>query len=474
MGASDAGFTLEQRRREHQPQASQQAADGCTEDAGIQTVVPERPTRRHRASQCPDASDPRFCRLDAGTATDIRAVVDSFTAMDMEAREEPQTALSPRAPAALSEQLVQGEDADSTDVKHQAAEVSSPAPVPESEAGGAAKRTLLASRKVSAQPVTATDIGVQTEEAVVPSKSGFSTEAALAVVVRQLITRTGPAQPVHLRTCSMAAQTDTAEAAGTADGHGAAQRACGSAVMSAQPMRTGAAADTGYPADCLQISSPPAVQAAAQDLTLSDMAAATEQHPRPHQEPADGAPTSASSGVSPDGPSAAAETSPVPSTTASITVGQPESSIPGTPRRNIHRRLWRSGRTSEWADLFPCTGENDCDSRAQSCSDASTARDSQNSPVDSSCSGSTDTTTSRESVSSCSSSHSDASASPVPLLRTAACQTSDAAVSASTTDDSDLCILWDALERHAPRQPSLVPLELHGLCQLARGVHLLR
>ena len=443
VGTSDAGFTLEQRRREHQRQASQQAAECCTEEADIQTVAPDRPTSRHRASQCPDISDPRFCRLDVGTATDIRAVVDSFTAMDV-ARDEPQTALSPRAPAALSEQSVPGVDIGTADGKHQAANGSSPALAPATEAGGAAREELLASSNESAQPVAATDIGVQTEDAVVPSKSSLSTDAALAVVVRQLITSTGPAQPLQLRTDSMAAQTDIAEAAVTPDGLGTAQRACGSAVTLAQAMQTGAAADNGYPADCLQISRPPAVPTAAQELTLSDMEAATEQHP--HPVPVTAALTSDNSGISPDDPSTAADTSPVPSTTASFPVGEPEPSIPGTPRRNISRRLWRSGRTSEWADLFPCAAVGDRASGAQSCSHASSDSEDQVSPIDSSRSrSSTPSTISSDSMSSSASSCGDISASAVPLLRTAACQTSDAAVSASTTDDSDLCILWDSL-----------------------------
>jgi len=444
VGRSDIESSLEPRSGAQQREASQQTADFCTEEAGIQTAASERPTSRHRASQCPDASDPRFCRLDVGTATDIRTVVDSFTAMDI-ARDGLQTALSPRAPAALSEQLMLGVTAGIAEVEHHAANVSLPALALESKAVGAAAGVSSGSRKEAGQSMAATDMSVQTEQPATPSTvstSDLPVDAVVAMVVRQLVTSTGPPQPLQPRTGTAAAQTDVTEATVPADGLGAAQRACSSADTSAPTMQTGAVGGGGEPADCLQISGPSAVPAAAHQLTLSDMEAASEQHPRHRQEPAAPAPVSDSSGISPGNPSPAAAASPVPSTTVPVPLHDSAPSIPGTPRRNIHRRLWRSGRTSEWADLFPCTAVDDRDSRAQSCSHASSDPDSDILRDDSACC--TSTTTSSDSMSGSTSSHDDTSASPVPLLRTAACQTSDAAVSVSTTDDSDLCILSDS------------------------------
>ena len=458
-------FALEPRSIEHQRQVSPQTTtscmDSCTATAGSQTAPLESPASRHRASQCPDASDPRFCRLDVGTAMDMRTVADKFTTMDI-TTDGPQTALSPpRASAALSGLPGPEVGPDVAEAVQHITDVSSPGLVLASEAVGATNRVRSESSTEAAQPVTAITTSVQTEQPAsvsTASASSLSIHAALALVTRQLVTTAGPAQPLHVNKCSAAVQTVTAEAAVIAKDFGAAQMACGSADTLLQPAQPRAAADGEEPADCLQISSvTPPVVTATQQLTLSDMEAAAVQHPCPRQKPPPAMRISDSSGIIPDNPPAAGDVSPVPSTTASFLTGGPEPSIPGTPRRNIHRRLWRSGRTSEWADLFARAAEDD---RAHSSSQASSAPGSQVSidDLEWSCRGATTITTSSDSMSSSATSHGSSSVSGVPLLRTAACQTSDAALSGSTTDDTDMCMLWDC-ETEAPScvDPSMHP-----------------
>ena len=440
----DAGSALEPRSGQHHRQASQQTIVNRAEDAGSQTEPHESEMNRHRASQCPDTSDWRFHRLDVETAMDTCAVVDELTAMDITV-EGAQTAHDLRAPAATGGLLVPGAGAVTAELGSCAADDSSPAVALAEPALGAAVSPPR--REEVAQLVAATTVGVQTEQPAAPSTTSLSTDAALALLVRQLVasTSTGPAQHSQPRTCSTTAQTDTAEAALSADaGLGAAHVACGSTDTLATPIQPRVAAAGGEPADCLQISgwSSPAVVTGAQQLTLTNMEAAT---PRPRQEPATAAPTPNSICMSPDNPTAAAAASTVPSTAVSLPMSEAEPDIPGTPRRNIYRRLWRSGRTSEWADLIPRTA---ADGRALSCCPASSAPESQISTVDSdsSCGSSTTATTGSHSVSSSTSSHmhGGSSACGVPPVRTAACQISDAAVSDGTTDDSDICIVWDS------------------------------
>ena len=168
-------------------------------------------------------------------------------------------------------------------------------------------------------------------------------------------------------------------------------------------------------------SAQPAVPTAAEQLALADMEAAAAHHSLTDGALRDGVILAGRSSRSEDHESLQHQ-----SLVTSACQSADMLSAPSTPRRHIHRRLWRSGRTDEWADLLAVH----CDEcRTPGTSFLTSAADEGRSSIGDLFSF----TTSSDSASG--SSKSEGRTSPsAPVAHTVACQTS-----VSRRDDVNVC-----------------------------------
>ena len=420
-GAADVRSMAEPGRDDDRRQAEAQTTDAGTANTGCQTEAPDSPARHDGTSQCPDASDKQFSHVDVGTTIDTRMTAHKATETDVAAgRVEP--GVVSRADAAVGGAcLAQEPAADHAAVARVTADIGNLKLMQPLKSVDAADQPPVTTSTKTADAVSA---GAQTEQLTAVNTAGAATGTVLAMIVRQLLAGSRPDQLEQPRIRHATAQTHVAQAMLHDDDPGAAQVAANPIVTPAQPGQASVADDSRAPEDCLQIPCSPAPVAATavEQLNIPCMEAATQ--PRP-----DAASAQREGSICSEGQPAAGYASPVPSVTAAVPADEPDLSIPGTPRRHIHRRLWRSGRTSEWADLFSNPGDHGLGPE-------SSPRMSSSGDGASSVSASSSSELSSDSVATSLSSGGSGAPSAL-VLRTAACQTSDAAVSTDTPEDSD-------------------------------------
>ena len=281
------------------------------------------------------------------------------------------------------------------------------------------------------QAATRVSAFVQTEELVMPAAASGRADALvnalLSVLPRPQGQLLGPEQRPCLHSRSAEAQTNSIAALRAHDSPVIPHLRKGQAGALGQGTQVRTPNSRSLSLDCAEACASGAaiVATAAEGLDLPNMEAAAAHQLLTCSGLADEESVLVGSSSSEDKEREGQHRNPV--TSAVLSADMPGG--PRTPRRHIHRRLWRSGRTDEWADL-PAAHSDDVRTHAIS-SPAPTADESR------SCIGSLFSSSMSSDSVGCSSSANCSVLSHAPVTLAVACQTSPSGRDAVNISDDE-------------------------------------
>ena len=401
-------------REQQQGPVSQQTTDACTASTGSQTE-----TTGLDAATGVVAS--RAAQTMVVTVKDTGSHAGTHGAADKCVVTDSTAATGPSCGDSCSQQTAAGADVE-------IASAAAPSIVPQHPAlktgsdddatvrNKAAKVRQLATD--TAQTATRVSALVQTKEIVTPAatsgRADTLLDAFLGMLARQQVPLLSPELRYGLQGHSAEVQTDCLKALQSHDSPVALQARNGPDEAPDTDTKLRAPHSRRLSLDCAETSASgaPAVAAAAEQLALPDMQAAAARQPLIGDGMTDGESVILGSSRSEDNESPVQHRSPM--TSAALSADMP--SVPCTPRRRIHRHLWRSGRTDEWADLL--AAHNGDGWAPETSSSASTADEGRSSV------GSLSSNTTSSVSASCNSVLDGSVPSGAPAALTVACQTS--------------------------------------------------
>ena len=219
---------------------------------------------------------------------------------------------------------------------------------------GTATASLAATATALAVPCVSAC--VQTEEAATSAAAPGRADAVLDMFLGMMVARQQDPllsleqRPVLL-THNAEAQTDRVQTLHPQDSPMVPQLHCGPPDVQQNVSDKTAPHRRRLSLDCAEPSSSaaPTAAAAVQQLALPDMEAAAAQQALMHG--------GLTYSVTVGGSCSEGKEVSIDKQSQSLNEALPVPSVPATPRRRIHRRLWRSGRTSEWAELLAVHNE---------------------------------------------------------------------------------------------------------------------